>query len=165
MAQPLEHLVLEDFIPYRLSILSNTVSRNITRLYQTQFGLTTMEWRALAVVGRFAPMSANQVAQRTAMDKVQVSRALQSLVDGGMIKRTVDQEDRRRSVLRLSPKGRGLVKRITPLAMGVEEELLSALSAKQFRELDAILSTLMDRAAEMDAQPRASPAGKASGTK
>ena len=148
-----------------MSILSNTVSRNITRLYQTQFGLTTMEWRALAVVGRFAPMSANQVAQRTAMDKVQVSRALQSLVDGGMIKRTVDQEDRRRSVLRLSPKGRGLVKRITPLAMGVEEELLSALSAKQFRELDAILSTLMDRAAEMDAQPRASPAGKASGTK
>ena len=64
-------------------------------------------------------MSASQVAERTAMDKVQVSRALQRLVDGGKIERSVDAKDRRRSVLRLSSQGKALVRRITPLATRV----------------------------------------------
>lgn len=155
-----EHLLLEDFLPYRLSILSNTVSANIAKLYQQKFGLSILEWRALAVIGRFAPMSASQVAERTAMDKVQVSRALQRLADGGKIERSVDAKDRRRSVLRLSSKGKALVKRITPLAMRVEEELLGVLSVKQYRELDAILHLLQARSKAMAETPLKESTGK-----
>lgn len=146
MADAPEHLALETFIPYRLSILSNTVSRSIARLYEKRFGLSIMEWRALAVIARFAPMSANDVSERTAMDKVQVSRALARLVDRDLVKRSVDTHDRRKAVLRLRPKGRALVKRITPLALSVEEELLKTLSVKQFRELERILAVLQERA-------------------
>jgi len=134
-----------------LSILSNLVSGYIARLYQDRFGLSVMEWRVLAVVGRFAPMSAGQVAERTAMDKVQVSRALTKVVADGMVLRSVDEHDRRRSVLRLSAKGRALVKRITPLALKAEEDLLNALSVKQYRELDGIMALLMDRINDMNA--------------
>ena len=147
-----DHLALETFVPYRLSILSNTVSGTIAKLYQDRFGLSILEWRALAVIGRFAPMSANQVAERTAMDKVQVSRALQRLVTRGLVNRKVDKEDRRRSVLTLSRKGSQLVKKITPLALEVEQELLSALSKTQLGQLNSLLNKLGERADDLARQ-------------
>ncbi len=147
-----DHLALETFLPYRLSILSNTVSGTIAKLYQDRFGLSILEWRALAVIGRFAPMSANQVAERTAMDKVQVSRALQRLVTRGLVNRKVDKEDRRRSVLTLSRKGSQLVKKITPLALEVEQELLSALSKTQLGQLNSLLNKLGERADDLARQ-------------
>jgi hypothetical protein len=47
-------LELERFLPYRLSILSNTVSQSIAAEYQDRFELSMTEWRVMAVLGRFA---------------------------------------------------------------------------------------------------------------
>ena len=50
-------LVLEDFVPYRLSVLTNRVSHAIAREYGARFGLSIAEWRVMAVLdkrlGRF----------------------------------------------------------------------------------------------------------------
>ena len=43
-------LVLDDFIPYRLSVTSNLVSDGIARTYEALFGLTIAEWRLVAVI-------------------------------------------------------------------------------------------------------------------
>lgn len=71
-------LYLDDFIPYRLSVLSNQISRSVAALYAERFGLTIPEWRVMAVLGleetRRGSVCANTVAERTEMDKVQVSR-------------------------------------------------------------------------------------------
>ena len=72
-------LNLEHFLPYRLSVLSNRVSADIARFYQNRFGLSVTEWRAMAVLGRFPGISAMEVAERTAMDKVAVSRAVNAM--------------------------------------------------------------------------------------
>jgi DNA-binding MarR family transcriptional regulator len=47
---------------------------------------------------------ANAVAERTAMDKVAVSRAVAHLLERGLLTREMHGDDRRRSVLTLSPK-------------------------------------------------------------
>ena len=73
-------LVLEHFVPYRLSVLANTVSRTIAAEYQARFGLSIPEWRVMAVLGRYAPLSASGICERTAMDKVRVSRAVSRLL-------------------------------------------------------------------------------------
>ena len=52
-----EILHLEAFLPYRLSVASNLVSRASARRYQSAFGLSIPEWRVIAVLGRFAPAS------------------------------------------------------------------------------------------------------------
>ena len=77
-------LELERFLPYRLSILSNRVSQAIAREYTERFNLSMTEWRVMAVLARFngEGMSAREVAERTAMDKVAVSRALARLALG-----------------------------------------------------------------------------------
>ena len=69
-------LELEHFLPYRLSILSNAVSQAIADDYQRRFDLSMTEWRVMAVLARFDGLSAREVAERTLMDKVAVSRAL-----------------------------------------------------------------------------------------
>src|SRR5438445_5347964 len=72
-------LELERFLPYRLSVLTNRISTAIARVYVRRFGLTVPEWRVMAVLGRFGEMPANAVCERTAMDKVRVSRAVARL--------------------------------------------------------------------------------------
>src|SRR5438445_8846163 len=116
-------LELERFLPYRLSVLSNRISTAIARVYVRRFALTVPEWRVMAVLGRFGPMSANAVCERTAMDKVRVSRAVARLIATGRLARRIDAADRRRSVLALTRAGQDIYAEIAPLALAVEARL------------------------------------------
>src|SRR5437762_1693246 len=91
-------LALDRFLPYRLSVLSNRISQDIAELYAARFALSVTEWRVLAVLGRYPDISASEVAERTAMDKVAVSRAVATLLRDGRLKRRIHAGDRRRSV-------------------------------------------------------------------
>lgn len=143
---PAEGLRLERFVPYRLSVLTNTVSRALARHYEERFGLSIPQWRVVAVLGREAPLSAVELAERTVMDKVTVSRAVNALIDEGRLARATDPDDRRRSVLRLTAAGRAVYRRIVPLARRYERELLAALGRRERQELDRLLARLTDRA-------------------
>jgi len=43
-------LLLENFLPYRLSVLTNLVSSAIAGAYRERFGLSIPEWRVVAVL-------------------------------------------------------------------------------------------------------------------
>ena len=150
---PPSSLVLEDYLPYRLSVLSNLVSRTLARLYEQRFGLTVAEWRIMAVLARFGPLSANAVCDRTAMDKVQVSRAVARAVDNGLVDRGIDALDRRRSVLTLTSKGRGIHDQIVPLAVNLQANLLGSLTGEENCRLNDMLSRLYSRARELHGSP------------
>jgi DNA-binding MarR family transcriptional regulator len=139
-------LELDRFLPYRLSVLANTVSSGIARLYAERFQMTIPEWRVMAVIGYYGPQSANEVCRRTAMDKVRVSRAVASLTGAGRLKRATDRGDRRRSVLTLTAKGQGVHDRIVPLARAAEARLLQSLSAAERRQVDRLVARLQDHA-------------------
>jgi DNA-binding MarR family transcriptional regulator len=141
-----EPLVLDRFLPYRLSILSNTMSGAIARLYEERFGLTILEWRIMAVLGLDAPLSANGVCERTRMDKVQVSRAVSRLLEKGLLSRKLADDDRRRSVLSLSAKGRRVYGDIAPLTAEWEARLLDALSPAELSAIDSLVTKLQDEA-------------------
>ncbi len=135
-------LDLENFLPYRLSVLSNRISQRIARLYADRFGLGITEWRVIAVLGRYSGLSANEVAERTAMDKVAVSRAVARLMETGLVERDTDASDRRRSRLTLTAQGRHIHAQIAPLALDMERQLLADFSAEERALLDALLDKL-----------------------
>lgn len=144
-------LQLDRFIPYRLSVLTNTVSMVIAGAYEREFGLSIPQWRVMAVLARYPDLSAVEVAERTAMDKVAVSRAIQGLLDDKRVLRAFDKGDRRRSILRLSAAGQAVYTRVAPMALRYEAELLSALSPSDQRTLDRLLARLMEQAKSMQA--------------
>jgi DNA-binding MarR family transcriptional regulator len=141
---------LELFLPYRLSVLTNTMSRAFARRYGERFGLSIPEWRVMAVLGRFAPLSANEVAERTAMDKVRVSRAVARLMKVGLIDRAVSSDDRRRSALKLSRAGKRVHEGIVPMARRFEAAFLASLSDADRAEFDRLMTRLMDNAVALD---------------
>lgn len=142
-------LELEAFLPYRLSVLADMMTRQIARTYEHRHDLSVGEWRLIAVLARFGPLSANAVAARTAMDKVRISRAVARAGERGLIDRTVDGHDRRRSVLTLTEAGRALHARIASAALAEEAALLAALTPEEARSLSALLAQLEARAAAL----------------
>lgn len=143
-------LHLDRFVPYRLAVLTNIVSVSIANAYEQEFGLTIPEWRVLAVLARYPNLSAIEVGERAAMDKVAVSRAVQSLVTARRVVRSYDKGDRRRSMLRLSPTGKSVYTRVAPLALRYERRLLNSLSTQDRRSLNRLIGRLIERAREID---------------
>ena len=145
-----EELRLEDFLPYRLAILSHTVSTTIAHVYDKRFGLSIPEWRVIAILGRFPGLSAVEVAERTLMDKVAVSRAVTKLIKNGRIDRQFADADRRRSILNLSAEGRRVHDEVAPLALQFERDLLAGLDDDERARLNSIMDRLMARARALD---------------
>ncbi len=141
-----DELILEEFLPYRLAVLSHTVSTNIAQVYEERFSLSIPEWRVIAILGRYPGLSAVEVAERTFMDKVAVSRAVTKLLKNGRIDRQFADADRRRSILNLSQEGRQVHNEIAPLALQFERDLLEGLSADDLAKLDFIMERLLERA-------------------
>jgi DNA-binding MarR family transcriptional regulator len=135
-------LDLEHFLPYRLSVLSNRVSQCIAQAYADRFGIGITEWRVIAVLGRDSGLSANTVAERTAMDKVAVSRAVARLLERGLLQRDTHGDDRRRSVLELSEAGYGIYDEVVPVAREYERRLLAPLDDDERATLDRLLVKL-----------------------
>jgi DNA-binding MarR family transcriptional regulator len=135
-------LNLEQFLPYRLSVLTNRVSGAIARRYSERFELTIPEWRVMAVLGGTPGLSAGEVAQRTAMDKVQVSRAIARLAAMRRVQRMTDDRDARVARLSLTAKGRAIYDEIVPLALSLEDLLLQALSPAERASLENLMAKL-----------------------
>lgn len=141
-----DELRLEDFLPYRLSVLSNTVSTTVARAYDKRFGVSIPEWRVIAVLGRFPGLSAVEVAERTLMDKVAVSRAVTKLIKNSQIDREFADADKRRSILNLSEAGKQLHDEIAQLALQFERDLLQGFSEEELASLNSIMERLLARA-------------------
>ena len=139
-------LKLENFMPYRLAVLSNTVSTTVARAYDKRFNVSIPEWRVIAVLGRFPGLSAVEVAERTMLDKVAVSRAVTKLIKNGYIDREFADSDKRRSILNLSEEGSQLHDEIAALALGFERDLLEGLSPEELEQLNNIMERLLARA-------------------
>jgi DNA-binding MarR family transcriptional regulator len=146
----LEHrLELDSFIPYRLSILQQEVSRLIATAYAERYGLMRNDWRVMAALGNDQPLSANEICDRTNMDKVQVSRAISRLLGRELVVRVQDAEDRRRWILRLAKSGEKMYRDIVPAARAREAELLAALGEPELKQLDVLIDKLYRRAGQL----------------
>lgn len=148
-----DELILEDFLPYRLSVLSHTISTTIANVYEKRFGVSIPEWRVIAILGRFPGLSAVEVADRTMLDKVAVSRAVTKLIRNGRIDRQFADADRRRSILNLSDEGRQVHDEIAPLALAFEHDLLQGISAEDYDTFNIVIERLLAKSRLLGTPP------------
>lgn len=138
---------LEHFLPYRLSLLTNTVSQGIAESYRHDHDISVIEWRILAVLGHFPGLTASEVVNRTAMDKVAISRAVKGLMARGLLERKTDRADRRRRRLFITPEaGLQVLNHVVPRAQEFEKQLLRALNKNEVVELNRLISKLQEKA-------------------
>jgi DNA-binding MarR family transcriptional regulator len=140
--RPMRTFDLSSFLPFRLTVLSNRLTRRVARFYGERFKLTAPEWRTIAVLGQHGAMTANAVILQTTMDKVRVSRAVAKLLKGGHITRIADPQDRRRAILDLTASGSDIYRQVVPLVQEVEAEILAVLTAEDRNRLDHALGRI-----------------------
>lgn len=133
------HLLLDRFLPYRLSITSNLVSRKIACAYESLFGLSVSEWRLIAVIAEAGRVTQQAIGERTRMDKVTVSRAAIALVGRGLLERAPNAADKRSHLLSLTREGETLYAAVAPKALELEARIFDRFSEEELEMFVAML--------------------------
>jgi DNA-binding MarR family transcriptional regulator len=137
-----EILQLERYLPYRLSILSNKVSAIVAQTYLEKFALSITDWRIMAVLGEYPGISADEVSEKTQIEKSILSRAINKLLQRKLIKREFDSNDRRRSILTLTKTGVSVYDDIVPISYQYEQQLLKCFSKKEWEAFSELTDRL-----------------------
>ncbi|MBA3446952.1 MAG: MarR family transcriptional regulator [Pseudaminobacter sp.] len=140
-----EILALENFLPYRLNRVAETVSREFSKIYRDRYGLTRPEWRTLATLGQFGRLTATAIGAHSAMHKTKVSRAVAELEKRLWLTRISDLADRRVEHLTLTKAGEKTYREMVPLARAFEAVMLKRLSEDQRRAISTGLDALEER--------------------
>jgi DNA-binding MarR family transcriptional regulator len=145
-------LDLDRFLPYRLDILAEAVSRALSRVYKERYGLGVPEWRVLAHLGQYAPITAKAIGAHSRMHKTKISRAVAALEELGFLARNGNDEDRREELLSLTAKGKAAYADLAPKAADFARHLLDDLSAGERRALEHTIDHLLKKL-ERDTRP------------
>jgi DNA-binding MarR family transcriptional regulator len=128
-------------------VLANLVSQGLAGRYRARYAIGVTEWRILAVLGRFPGLTASEVSERTAMDKVGISRGVKSLTAKGLLQRRTDAGDRRRQRLFITAgRGQRVLSEIIPTARDYEQRLLQVLTGSEWTAFSNALDKLRERA-------------------
>lgn len=141
-----KRLNLENFLPYRLSVTSNKVSGIIADTYKDKFAISITEWRIMAVLGEYPGSSADEVSSKTQIEKSILSRAISKLLQRKLIEREFDTEDRRRSILTLSPTGISVYDEVVPISYDYEARFLACFSEEEQQQFRTLLQRLYKHA-------------------
>ncbi|MEX1057016.1 MAG: MarR family winged helix-turn-helix transcriptional regulator [Natronospirillum sp.] len=144
---------LNQFLPYRLSNLADQISAELAHLYAASYGLNVAQWRILAWLRHSEVLTAREIRANTHMDKAQVSRAVQALVDRHLISRSPANADQRRHDLRLTPDGQALLVQLIPEAQAWEANLLATLTVDEHQTLMQTMTTLERRLTQLKKSP------------
>jgi DNA-binding MarR family transcriptional regulator len=147
--QSLGDKVITDMITWRLHALTSLAVANATLRYGRKFSLTPQEWRALSILGAFAPLSLKDLYTRAQLEKAFASRTVSGLVERGFVTSQKSTADGRGVVLSLTPHGRRLYKKVFADALQRNENFVAGLSLDQRASLDEMLGVMTANARRM----------------
>jgi DNA-binding MarR family transcriptional regulator len=156
-----------DYLTLRVSFVAKLVERRTARALARRFGISVAEWRVLAQLSALGPMTVRQLAERSWVDRAEVSRAAASLIERGHVRRADNPRDRRSPIFSATEEGHALAAAIRPTRQRFQEMLAGQLSRA---EMDVFLSGLYrlahalvddgDEAMAPDGAPMATPPGR-----
>jgi DNA-binding MarR family transcriptional regulator len=127
---------------YRLSMVSVQLTRCISALYVRKFGRPANGWRILAVIGRYAPVCASDVADLTVLESDKIARILAHLAERGLVQRRQEKKDRRRVMLSLTAKGVCAYEWLEEVRDRMDEKMFLSLTAAEQKSLGNIVEKL-----------------------
>lgn len=134
-----------DLVLYRLMLVSGFVAQDFARRF-TRHKLTLPEWRVLLELHRAGTDTAADIARRTGLSAMNVSRAVATLLERERVARTPDPADARRQVLALTARGRALVARVLPEGEATARALLAGVPEAHHAELAVQMEAMLEAA-------------------
>lgn len=137
---------LERTLSYRLHLLHKLTDVISQRAYVAATGLSMSAGRCLTTIGAFAPLSMNDLAQKTNLNKGQASRAAQALVAQGLVLKVASQTDGRGVVLTLTHSGQAAWLGAMQVVERRNHEIFGLLNETEEAQLSAIFDRLLTQA-------------------
>ena len=141
-------LELETFLPYRLNVLADEVSRALSGIYADKYGISVPEWRIIATLGQYRQMTAKAMGEHTHMHKTKVSRAVAQLQHKGFVERTKNDRDRREVFVTLTARGKNVYHELVPEALKFTSNLVAQLPRAELEQFERTVQKLTRLALE-----------------
>ncbi|MEO9130954.1 MAG: MarR family transcriptional regulator [Sphingomonas sp.] len=95
-------------IPYRILLLGKMIDRVTAQHVRDTAQITLAEWRVLTHVEMIGKCSAAEVASAAYSDRAEVSRAVGSLEERGLVQREANPRNRKSSLVSLTAEGKAV---------------------------------------------------------
>jgi DNA-binding MarR family transcriptional regulator len=127
-----------------LSQAERGVTRQLGRLLEDE-SCTVEQWRTLMLLadGLSHPMS--EIAEFALVPAPSLTRLIDRMVADNLAYRKADPRDRRRVLVRITPRGRSLQKRLAGRIEGSQSAILAEADPDDVAQLAALLTHLADR--------------------
>jgi DNA-binding MarR family transcriptional regulator len=113
-----------------------------------QLSVSPVQYGALMALGEAGRLGQHRLAELIGVDPRNVVPIIDTLAEQGLVSREVDPSDRRRRVLQLTGRGRGIAGHLASVAAEIETELLRPLGPDEQASLHRMLVALLAAARE-----------------
>lgn len=136
---------VHDYLAYLLARASHLISSS----FHTQIrdhGLSVMEWRVMASLSDSPPLTISTLADIVLAQQPTVTKLVARMVDQGWVTRECSTQDKRKTLVALTPQGRTAVAPLLVLAKQHEADVLDAVGAQTQDQLKAQLRAFIAHA-------------------
>ena len=107
-----------------------------------RYHLTVAQFGVIETLGHLAPMTVGMTCSKKLSSGGNMTVVVDNLEKEGYIERCVNPDDRRSTVIKLTPKGKAKFAEMFPSHANYVEEMCSVLSEKEIRDLSVLLKKL-----------------------
>lgn len=129
---------------HRLLKLQNRLAAPFSEHLEKRFHVTMNEFRVVMLIGRLGAAASHELAEISGVTTMSISRAVTSLERKGWVTCNVDDNNRRRKILRLTQEGQKLYKKMLPTADKVAKYLFNSLRTNEILAFDRYVTTLTE---------------------
>lgn len=148
---PETRLVFQNFLPCRVKAINERTLRLLSETHE-RLGISAPEFGIMVVLSEHNDVSSRDINKTTAMDKATITRALDRLIDKGLISRSKSKKDNRLINLKLTAKGKRTFTQIEEDSLAWEREFVKGIKLNELNSLRNVLSKLDANLDRLDSQ-------------
>lgn len=136
---------LDEFLPYRFSLLGHRLSLAAADLSARRHRLTVQEWKVLSIVADQGPLTPFEIRRRGTQDKSTISWAIKRLKHRGLVATEPRAKDGRTFDVAMTEAGWRFYQALAPEARRRAKRGLAALSPAEVKTLQRLVEKLLAR--------------------
>jgi len=139
---------LRDLTSMRMIAFFSLLRKGAVLAQRRHFGLSEIDWRIMVQVGEVAPLSLNGLAELLLQDRGQLSRAVKSMVERGLLTRE-RKPGGPEIEIDLAPAGRALHARMVELVIIRDTMLMEGITPEDISTMRRITEVMIERAEQL----------------